>query len=112
MHVAKCLAAVSVLAAMMLAGCSREPEPKPAASTAPVEKTDAGWPGFVASFIEARFKADPYFAVQAGRHEFDGKMPDWSRAALDSEVAELRKFQVDLANYEPASLTARPAIRT
>jgi len=106
MHVAKCLAAVSVLAAMMLAGCSREPEPKPAASAAPVEKTDAGWPGFVASFIEARFKADPYFAVQAGRHEFDGKMPDWNRAALDSEVAELRKFQVDLANYEPASLTA------
>jgi len=106
MHVAKCLAAVSVLAAMMLAGCSREPEPRPAARTAPVEKTDAGWPGFVASFIEARFKADPYFAVQAGRHEFDGKMPDWSRAALDSEVAELRKFQVDLATYEPASLTA------
>jgi hypothetical protein len=63
----------------MLAGCSREPEPKPAASAAPVEKTDAGWPDFVASFIEARFKADPYFAVQAGRHEFDGKMPDWSR---------------------------------
>ena len=81
MHVAKCLAAASLLAAMMLAGCSREPESKPAASTAPVEKTVAGWPGFVDSFIEARFKADPYFAVQAGRHEFDGKMPDWSRAA-------------------------------
>jgi len=105
MHVAKCLAAVSVLAAMMLAGCSREPETKPAASTAPVEKTDAGWPDFVASFIEARFTADPYFAVQAGRHEFDGEMPDWSRAAFDSEIAELRKFQVDLAKYEPATLT-------
>ncbi len=105
MHVAKCLAAASLLAAMMLAGCSREPESKPAASTAPVEKTVAGWPGFVDSFIEARFKADPYFAVQAGRHDFDGKMPDWSRAAIDSDVAELRRFQGDLAKYDPATLT-------
>jgi hypothetical protein len=105
MHVAKCLAAASCLAAMMLAGCSREPESRPAASTAPVEKTVAGWSDFVDAFIEARFKADPYFAVQAGRHEFDGKMPDWSRAAFDSEVADLRRFQGDLAKYEPATLT-------
>ena len=39
-------------------------------------------------FIEARMKADPYFAVQAGRHEFDGQMPDWSRAALEADVAQ------------------------
>jgi uncharacterized protein (DUF885 family) len=100
MRDAKCLVAASVLALVMLAGCSREPEPAPA----PVRV--AVWPEFVESFIEARFKADPYFAVQAGRHDFDGKMPDWSRAALDSEVAALRKFQGDLANYDPATLTA------
>ena len=87
MYAAKCLAAASLLAATMLAGCSREPESKPVASTAPVEKAVAVWPAFVDSFIEARFKADPYFAVQAGRHEFDGKMPDWSRAAFDSDSA-------------------------
>ena len=112
MHVAKSLAAASLLAATMLAGCSREPESRPVASTAPVEKSVAGWPAFVDSFIEARFKADPYFAVQSGRHEFDGKMPDWSRAAFDSDVAELRRFQGDLAKYDVATLTFRPAIRT
>ena len=57
----------------------------------------AEWPAFVESFIEARFKADPYFAVQAGRHEFDGKMPDWSRAAIDADVGELRSFAGELA---------------
>jgi uncharacterized protein DUF885 len=106
MHL-KYLAAASAAAAMMLAGCSREPAPAPtpAESTTPVEKTDTSWAGFVDSFIESRFKADPYFAVQSGRHEFDGKMPEWSRAALDSEVAGLRKFQGDLAKYDPVTLT-------
>ena len=105
MQVMKCLAAASILAAMISAGCSREPEPTPVASTAPAAKAVAGWSGFVESFIQARFEADPYFAVQAGRHEFDGKMPDLSRAGLDAEVANLRKFQGDLANYDPVALT-------
>ena len=106
MHVAKYLAAASTVAVVMLAGCSRGPAPAPApADTTPAAKADAGWPAFVDSFIESRFKADPYFAVQAGRHEFDGKMPDWSRAALDADVAELREFQTDLARFDPAALT-------
>ena len=74
----------------MLAGCSRERRGKPARAAPAPRKLAADWPAFVDSFIEARFKADPYFAVQAGRHEFDGQMPDWSRAALDAEVGELR----------------------
>jgi len=92
---------------VMLAGCSREPEatPAPAATDVKAAKADAGWPAFVDSFIESRFKADPYFAIQAGRHEFDGQMPDWSRAALDADVAELRKFQADLAKFDPVALT-------
>ena len=32
-------------------------------------------------------------------------MPDWSRAALDADTAELRSFQARLANYGPAALT-------
>jgi hypothetical protein len=104
MHKARYLTAATALAAMMLAGCSREPEVKPAAAV-PAANVDADWADFVDSFIEARFQADPSFAVQAGRHGFDGKMPEWSRAALDSEVASLRKFQGDLAKYDPAALT-------
>ena len=50
-----------------------------APAAAPVR--GAGLAGVRDAFIEARFKADPSFAVQSGRHEFDGQMPDWSRAA-------------------------------
>jgi hypothetical protein len=41
-------------------------------------------------FIEAYFVAHPDFAVDAGRHEFDGKLPDWSPAALSKEAERLR----------------------
>jgi hypothetical protein len=101
------LATSSLLIPLLLMGCSRAPAPKPADSppAASAAPAGAGWPGFVESFIEARFKADPYLAVQQGRHEFDGRMPDLSRAGIDSDVAELRKFQGELAKYDPAGLT-------
>jgi hypothetical protein len=104
------LAASSLLVLASLAGCSREPEqkPVPAAESPPAAaaQTTTEWHAFVDSFIEARFKADPYFAVQAGRHEYDGKMPDWSRAAIDADVGELRAFAGELAKRDPLSLSA------
>jgi hypothetical protein len=105
------LVATSLMVAALLAACSREPSEKPAQAAAPAgaAQVAAEWPAFVESFIEARFKADPYFAVQAGRHEFDGKMPDWSRAAIDADIGELRGFAGELAKRDPASLTATQA---
>lgn len=102
------LAAASLMVAALLAGCSRQPAEKPAAVPVPAETAQvaADWPAFVDAFIEARFQADPYFAVQAGRHEFDGKMPDWSRAAMDAETGELRRFAGELAKRDPAKLSA------
>ena len=103
-----CLVASGLLATSLLAGCSREPaeKPAPAAAPPPAAKSALEWPAFVDSFIEARFKTDPSFAVQSGRHEFDGKMPDWSRAWMDANIAELRTFAGELAKRDPLSLSA------
>jgi hypothetical protein len=65
------------------------------------------WPEFVDAFIEARMKSDPYFAVQAGRHEFDGQMPQWGRAALDADVEQTRRHLAELRQYDPAKLNDR-----
>jgi hypothetical protein len=91
---------------IVLIGCSREQREKPAASPAPgAVVPPQSWPAFVDSFIENRFKADPHLAVDAGRHDFDGKMPDWSRAALDADVADLRRLKTELTTFSPAALT-------
>ena len=99
------LATSSLCLLIGLSACSRAPKHPSAPTSADAPKPEMRWPQFVESFIDARLEADPYFAVGNGRHEFDGKMPDWSRAGLDRDVAALRGFQNQLAKFDSASLT-------
>jgi hypothetical protein len=94
------------VSALLFAACARDPAPAQSGSSS-AASADKTWPEFVDSFIDARMKADPYFAVQAGRHEFDGQMPDWSRAALEADVAQTRRFLEELRRYDPAKLNER-----
>ena len=95
--------AVCITAGSLLAGCGRKDDPAP--ETARTAAVDEKFAGFVSGFIEARMKRDPYFAVQAGRHEFDGRMPEWTRAAIDADIAELRQFKAALEAQDPANLS-------
>ncbi|MGW8179367.1 MAG: DUF885 domain-containing protein, partial [bacterium] len=45
------------------------------------------WEAFVDQFIESFFVAHPTFAVRAGRHEFDGQLPNWSREGIAREIS-------------------------
>jgi hypothetical protein len=90
---------------LLVAGCSRQPEPA-APVTAPAKAEDAGWSAFASGFIESRMKADPYFAVGSGRHEFDGQMPDWSRAAFDADATQLRASLAAAEKFDATTLSA------
>jgi len=93
---------------LVLAACSRQPENKPAAAPAAPAVAAAvppGWSDFTNAFIESRFKADPAFAVQSGRHEFDGQMPDWTRSSIEADVAALRAQQLELRKFAAATMT-------
>ena len=85
----------------LAAGCSG---PAPAPPPAPPAVHD-GWPDFAAGFIESYFKGQPFFAVGAGRHEFDGQMADWSAAGIAAEVARLKSQRQDTQAFAEASLT-------
>jgi uncharacterized protein (DUF885 family) len=47
------------------------------------------WDAFVERFVADYFAANPDFAVNAGKHEFDGQLPDWSEDGLRKEIARL-----------------------
>ena len=48
------------------------------------------WDRFVRSFIDGYFEIHPTFAARAGRHDLDGRLPDWSPEAIEREIAWLR----------------------
>lgn len=74
---------------LALAACAaREPQ---APATPKASSGDPGWDGYVHEFIEAYLAWHPTFAVVQGRHEFDGRLPDWSREALAKQVVWLEQ---------------------
>ena len=70
---------------LILATCSRQED-------APASGADgaAGWATTRDALIEEHLKAQPAFAVYQGRHEFDGRLPDWSAEGLAAEGKRLR----------------------
>lgn len=65
---------------------------------------DAAWDAHVTRFIEDSFAANPSSAVYAGRHEFDGQLPDFSAAGLQKEAARLEAAKRATLAIDPASL--------
>ena len=94
--------------ALSACGGPSAPAPKPVAPVAEIPLPAAAadrWPEFAARFIEGYFHANPFFAVQAGRHEFDGQMSDWSAAGIATEVARLHAMRTEAQSFDAATLT-------
>jgi uncharacterized protein (DUF885 family) len=66
-------------------------------------KTES-WETHVNTFLEDYFNRHPDFAVRAGRHEFDGKLPDWSPEGLRKTIESLREEQDTLKKYRDRDL--------
>lgn len=88
----------------VLAGCERAESPGTTAPPATAAAANAAWPRFVEDFIEAYFVANPPFAVEAGRHEFDGKLPDWSVQGIEAEIRRLEGLRNRAQTFENAAL--------
>ena len=96
---------VSTLLLLAIAGC--EPS-APSKSETPSAPTPAmQWATQRNHFIEEFFQAQPFDAVEAGRHEFDGKLPDLSASGLAKEVDRLHAARNSIAAVNLATLPAQ-----
>lgn len=50
------------------------------------------WSDFSKDAIEGWFRVDPAFAVYQGRHDYDGKFPDWTDAGLKTRATFLHNL--------------------
>jgi uncharacterized protein (DUF885 family) len=58
----------------------------------------------MARYIEQSFRANPSFAVGQGRHEYDGRLPDWSETGIQTEMARLRSAIAAAQSFNPRRL--------
>jgi uncharacterized protein (DUF885 family) len=65
------------------------------------------WDSHVNQFLEDYFVAHPDFAVRAGRHEFDGKLPDWSTEGLSREIHRLHAERDRVNDFDDSALDKR-----
>ena len=62
------------------------------------------WDGFVQGFLQRHFEEEPEDAVSAGRHEFDGELPDWSPAGFKRQLDHLTRERAKAVSFTDAQL--------
>jgi uncharacterized protein (DUF885 family) len=98
-------AAMSVLLLAVVAGCNQAPPPTAAPKGPSLASQE--WNKLTAGFIESYLAAQPFFAAQAGRHEFDGQLPDLSSHGIRREIARLHDQRDQIAAVDPKTLQPR-----
>ena len=71
---------------------------------------DAEYEGVAEEYVKTYLAAHPLQGTALGLHEYDGKISDYSRLALDAELSRLRRFDDRLAKFDPAKLSPRQSI--
>src|SRR6478672_932040 len=71
---------------------------------------DAEFEAVAEEYVKTYLAAHPLQGTALGFHEYDGKISDYSRLALDAELSRLRRFDDRLAKFDPAKLSPRQSI--
>src|SRR5215470_5862013 len=71
---------------------------------------DAEYEAVAEEYVKTYLAAHPLQGTALGLHEYDGKISDYSRLALDAELSRLRRFDDRLAKFDPAKLSQRQSI--
>ncbi len=81
-----------------------------AAAESPAPNADAEFDKITRDFIAGYLAARPLVAVALGVHDYDGKIGDFSRLAIDAEIERLHGFQTQLSKIDPQTLSQRADI--
>ncbi len=91
------VSAIAMLLVVLAGGC----ETPPATPAGSVE-----WTKHLRQFEEGYFARNPSFAVQQGRHEYDGRLPDWSAAGIRAAVQWLHAQRTEAETFDQNTLSA------
>lgn len=93
----------------LAAGCDRQPSPDTSAPAAtapatPAANQDAAFESAVDAFLDGYFQRNPVFAANAGKHEYDGQLPDYSPDGLKATAQWLHAQRDRFAGFADPQL--------
>jgi uncharacterized protein (DUF885 family) len=74
------------------------------------QTADSEYEAVAEEFIKGYFAARPLLGTSMGLHEYDGKIADCSRLALDAELVRLKRFDDRLQKFDLDKLSQRQSI--
>jgi uncharacterized protein (DUF885 family) len=91
---------------------SPSPSPKSKATPKPTPalKPDAELDAVAEEYIRGYLAARPLHATALGFHEYDGRINEDTRLAIDAEIARLRRFDDRMTKFDIAKLGPRAAV--
>ena len=75
-----------------------------------LQTPDSEYEAVAEEYIKGYLAARPLLGTAIGLHEYDGKITDYSRLALDAEFHRLQRFDDRLKKFEPDKLSQRQSI--
>jgi uncharacterized protein (DUF885 family) len=79
-------------------------------NTFAAQTEDAEYEAVAEEYIKTYLAAHPLEGTALGLHEYDGKITDYSRLALDAELSRLRRFDDRLSKFDQGKLGPRQSI--
>ncbi|WP_227339694.1 DUF885 domain-containing protein [Sphingopyxis sp. P8] len=91
----KRLGQVALAASLLALGACDAASDKSAATA-----NGKSWNAFRDTFLKGYFPLNPTFAVYQGKHDFDGRLPDWSPEGLEKQAAFLEQAIADAKAFD------------
>src|ERR1700730_6588551 len=75
------------------------------AAQPPDTPSEAAFSKLVDNYFDFYFQVSPTAATQAGFHQYDAKLEDFSHAGVEAEIAGLTKFRKEFRGIQKDGLT-------
>ncbi len=82
----------------------------PGAVNFALQTPDSEYEAVAEEYIKGYFAARPLLGTAIGLHEYDGKITDYNRLALEAELFRLKRFDDRLAKFDLSKLSQRQSI--
>jgi hypothetical protein len=110
MRRAPLVSVLSLALVVALGACQRAEAPAAASSATSASnvapENAVAWQAAIDEFVDGYFQHNPADAANAGKHEYDGKLPDWSSKGLADYGAWLHSQRDRLAGFGDDQLDA------